>query len=277
MLWTLLSIAAAFSELIAFLSADWLVGFPRVPDSAPEASTEAYRPTLGLFGRCAFVGRVMCGPYALTFNEIASGFWKAAAIFLATGILLLSAVAFTSIFTICFQSIMRKSIFNVCGLLQGIAGTQTNTYTNAAAVREVLFMHSPVYLLYTWGIKSSVNQRQFRVVHWVQCQPVKCSVMFRKMVMSCPKVKSIFMHEVFMAYSERSQVMELVKSIFWIRHEFRLLKSPACRSCLSFPDFSVKAVRDRHCTPNANDRQTVRQFYKLYCKEGDVTPDLPAV
>ncbi|KAK3523960.1 hypothetical protein QTP70_016769 [Hemibagrus guttatus] len=122
MLWTLLSIAAAFSELIAFLSTDWLVGFPRVPDSAPEASTEAYHPTLGLFGRCVFVGRVMCGPYALTFNEIASGFWKAAAIFLATGILLLSAVAFTSIFTICFQSIMRKSIFNVCGLLQGIAG-----------------------------------------------------------------------------------------------------------------------------------------------------------
>lgn len=127
MLWTLLSIAAAFSELIAFLSTDWLVGFPRVPDSALEASSEAYRPTLGLFGRCVFVGRVMCGPYALTFNEIASGFWKAAAIFLATGILLLSAVAFTSIFTICFQSIMRKSIFNVCGLLQGIAGTQTNT------------------------------------------------------------------------------------------------------------------------------------------------------
>lgn len=128
MLWTLLSIAAAFSELIAFLSTDWLVGFPRVPDSAPEASGEAYRPTLGLFGRCVFVGRVMCGPYALTFNEIASGFWKAAAIFLAIGILLLSAVAFTSIFTICFQSIMRKSIFNVCGLLQGIAGKQTNKH-----------------------------------------------------------------------------------------------------------------------------------------------------
>lgn len=129
MLWTLLSIAAAFSELIAFLSTDWLVGFPRVPDSAPEAYGEAYRPTLGLFGRCVFVGRVMCGPYALTFNEIASGFWKAAAIFLATGILLLSAVAFTSIFTICFQSIMRKSIFNVCGLLQGIAG-KINTCTH---------------------------------------------------------------------------------------------------------------------------------------------------
>lgn len=127
MLWTLLSIAAAFSELIAFLSTDWLVGFPCMPDTASEASGEVYHPTLGLFGRCVFVGRVMCGPYALTFNEIASGFWKAAAIFLATGILLLSAVAFTSIFTICFQSIMRKSIFNVCGLLQGIAGTKTNT------------------------------------------------------------------------------------------------------------------------------------------------------
>lgn len=154
MLWTLLSIAAAFSELIAFLSTDWLVGFPRVPDSASEATSEAYRPTLGLFGRCVFVGRVMCGPYALTFSEIASGFWKAAAIFLATGILLLSAVAFTSIFTICFQSIMRKSIFNVCGLLQGIAGTQTITYARTHT-------HTHNYTFYTpRGLKTQSSRGQ---------------------------------------------------------------------------------------------------------------------
>lgn len=149
MLWTLLSIAAAFSELIAFLSTDWLVGFPRVPDTAPEASTEAYRPTLGLFGRCVFVGRVMCGPYALTFNEIASGFWKAAAIFLATGILLLSAVAFTSIFTICFQSIMRKSIFNVCGLLQGIAGTQ-HAYTHIKQLQGRFCSPTHIHSVHQW-------------------------------------------------------------------------------------------------------------------------------
>ncbi|KAG5834290.1 hypothetical protein ANANG_G00259980 [Anguilla anguilla] len=102
MLWTLLSIVAAFGELIAFMSADWLVGFPRIPEAkvGHHGTPEAYRPTLGIYGRCI----------------------KATSIFLAAGILLLCAVAFISVFTMCFQSIMKKSIFNVCGLLQGIAG-----------------------------------------------------------------------------------------------------------------------------------------------------------
>ncbi|XP_067279357.1 LHFPL tetraspan subfamily member 2a protein [Pseudorasbora parva] len=128
MLWTLLSIVAAFGELIAFMSTDWLVGFPRTPDAmfSPHGATaEAYRPTLGLYGRCIRLQLrrgALCGPYAASFAEIASGFWQAAAIFLAAGILLLCAVAFISVFTMCFQSIMKKSIFNVCGLLQAIAG-----------------------------------------------------------------------------------------------------------------------------------------------------------
>ncbi|KAK1803326.1 hypothetical protein P4O66_004108 [Electrophorus voltai] len=126
MLWTLLSIAAAFSELIAFMSSDWLVGFPIAPDAVPPPHGEAYRPTLGLYGRCIRLPHlrrgVLCGPYAGHFGEIASGFWQAATIFLAAGILLLGGVAFVSVFTMCFQSIMKKSIFNVCGLLQAIAG-----------------------------------------------------------------------------------------------------------------------------------------------------------
>ncbi|KAG7498252.1 hypothetical protein JOB18_003854 [Solea senegalensis] len=131
MLWTLLSIVAAFGELIAFMSTDWLVGFPRTPDAVfgPHGATtagEAYRPTLGIYGRCIKLPHlhrgILCGPYAVHFGEIASGFWQATSIFLATGILLLCAVAFISVFTMCFQSIMKKSIFNVCGLLQGIAG-----------------------------------------------------------------------------------------------------------------------------------------------------------
>ncbi|XP_034048903.1 LHFPL tetraspan subfamily member 2a protein [Thalassophryne amazonica] len=131
MLWTLLSIVAAFGELIAFMSTDWLVGFPRTPDAvfSPHGATtagEAYRPTLGIYGRCIKLPHmqrgILCGPYAVHFSEIASRFWQATSIFLAAGILLLCAVAFISIFTMCFQSIMKKSIFNVCGLLQGIAG-----------------------------------------------------------------------------------------------------------------------------------------------------------
>ncbi|XP_048187534.1 LHFPL tetraspan subfamily member 2 protein [Perognathus longimembris pacificus] len=131
MLWTLLSIAVAFAELIAFMSADWLIAGAqgRGGRAEPAGAAEPRRPTLGIYARCIrnpgvqHVPRdTLCGPYADSFGEIASGFWQATAIFLAVGIFILCVVALVSVFTMCVQSIMKKSIFNVCGLLQGIAG-----------------------------------------------------------------------------------------------------------------------------------------------------------
>lgn len=128
MLWTLLSIVVAFAELIAFMSPDWLLGYPRIDPSASRSGgdSEEYRPSLGLYSRCLRIGSrgvgVSCGPYAGTFGEVASGFWQAAMLFLAAGTLVLGVVACISIFSLCFQSIMKKSLFNICGLLQAIAG-----------------------------------------------------------------------------------------------------------------------------------------------------------
>ncbi|XP_056274074.1 LHFPL tetraspan subfamily member 2a protein-like [Pseudoliparis swirei] len=125
MLWTLLSIAVAFAELIAFMSPDWLLGFPR-SDPGAGAGPGDYRPSLGLYSRCLRVGSrgvmVSCAPYAGAFGEVASGFWQAAMLFLAAGMFVLGGVACISVFSMCFQSIMKKSIFNICGLLQAIAG-----------------------------------------------------------------------------------------------------------------------------------------------------------
>ncbi|XP_029019586.1 LHFPL tetraspan subfamily member 2a protein-like [Betta splendens] len=122
MLWTLLSIIVAFAELIAFMSPDWLLGFPR----SDSVDSVEYRPSLGLYSRCLRIGArgvgVSCGPYAGAFTEVASGFWQAAMLFLAAGTLVLGCVACISIFSLCFQSILKKSIFNICGLLQAIAG-----------------------------------------------------------------------------------------------------------------------------------------------------------
>lgn len=128
MLWTLLSIMVAFAELIAFMSPEWLLGFPRSDSSVSSAGVDSgeYRPSLGLYSRCLLLatrgGGVSCGPYAGTFTEVASGFWQAAMLFLAAGTLVLGVVACISIFSLCFQSILKKSIFNICGLLQAIAG-----------------------------------------------------------------------------------------------------------------------------------------------------------
>ncbi|XP_076854149.1 LHFPL tetraspan subfamily member 2b [Brachyhypopomus gauderio] len=127
MLWTLMSIAVAFAELVAFMSADWLVDTDRTSqtNTSLPVSVDLAPPTLGLYSRCTLVDRqklFQCGPYATHFTEIASGFWQATIIFLAVGIMLLSIVGFLSVFSMCFQGICGKSIFNVCGLLQAIAG-----------------------------------------------------------------------------------------------------------------------------------------------------------
>ncbi|XP_034026541.1 LHFPL tetraspan subfamily member 2a protein-like [Thalassophryne amazonica] len=128
MLWTLLSIVVAFAELVAFMSPTWLLGTPQSDSSVSggELDSREYRPSLGLYSRCLHLrtrgGGMTCGPYAATFGEVASGFWQAAMLFLAAGILVLGGVGCISIFTLCFQSILKKSIFNICGLLQGIAG-----------------------------------------------------------------------------------------------------------------------------------------------------------
>ncbi|XP_075302720.1 LHFPL tetraspan subfamily member 2 protein-like isoform X2 [Opisthocomus hoazin] len=133
MLWTLLSIVA-FTELIAFVSTDWLIGkakplSSKEMDNRTGGSQEPYHPMLGIYGRCTRISHMqlsrrdtLCGPYAENFSEIASGFWQATAIFPALGIMILCTMAFVSVITTCVQSIMKKSIFNACGLLQGIAG-----------------------------------------------------------------------------------------------------------------------------------------------------------
>ncbi|XP_028852060.1 LHFPL tetraspan subfamily member 2b isoform X1 [Denticeps clupeoides] len=121
MLWTLLSIVVAFAELVAFMDSEWLVG----PSISPSPNSSiSYQPTLGLYGRCRLIQQrsAQCGPYAENFGEIASNFWKVTAIFLAVGLLILVVVALLAVFSLCFQSIMGKSLFNVCGLVQAIAG-----------------------------------------------------------------------------------------------------------------------------------------------------------
>ncbi|XP_016361293.1 lipoma HMGIC fusion partner-like 2 protein [Sinocyclocheilus anshuiensis] len=127
MLWTLMSIVVAFAEMVAFMSAEWLVGYPDGSEFnfTVTASHHSDQRTLGIYNRCIKVAQqkvLQCGPYATDFMEIASGFWQATVIFLVVAIFLLSVVGILSVFSMCFQSILKKSIFNVCGLLQGIAG-----------------------------------------------------------------------------------------------------------------------------------------------------------
>nr|XP_002128127.1 LHFPL tetraspan subfamily member 2a protein-like [Ciona intestinalis] len=135
MLWSLLSITACLTELAAFMSAHWLITSEmKIPDSNSThvnglSSETTMIRTIGLFLRCQQVGNDdfirmsdNCRVYAHSIGEIASPFWTATCIFMATAILFLLVVALFSVWALCFRNLGRKSIFSISGILQAIAG-----------------------------------------------------------------------------------------------------------------------------------------------------------
>lgn len=168
MLWTLLSIIVAFAELIAFMSPDWLMGFPR--SNTGGVDSREYRPSLGLYSRCLRIGSrgvgVSCGPYAGTFGEVASGFWQAAMLFLAAGTFVLGGVACISIFSLCFQSILKKSLFNICGVLQAISGKTADGGKGWGVLFHIVFWF---HLFVSVWLTDRILQSKF--LHDLNIQP----------------------------------------------------------------------------------------------------------
>uniref|UniRef100_A0A8C4QQH6 LHFPL tetraspan subfamily member 2a n=1 Tax=Eptatretus burgeri TaxID=7764 RepID=A0A8C4QQH6_EPTBU len=130
LLWSVLSVLVSLAEISACLSPRWLSGSGGgthsliLPSSSPLSVHR--RTTLGLYNRCLMrhgtIEEELCGPYAASFWELASTFWQATTIFLGVGVLILTMVALLAPISLCRQSIFHKSIFNICGLLQAIAG-----------------------------------------------------------------------------------------------------------------------------------------------------------
>uniref|UniRef100_H2YRF4 Lipoma HMGIC fusion partner-like 2 protein n=1 Tax=Ciona savignyi TaxID=51511 RepID=H2YRF4_CIOSA len=135
MLWSLLSITACLTELAAFMSAHWLITTELHTAGDNSSNTngvstdESVIRTIGLFLRCEQTGKDdfirmsdNCRVYAHSIGDIASPFWIATTIFMATAILFLLVVALFSVWALCFRNLGRKSIFSISGILQAIAG-----------------------------------------------------------------------------------------------------------------------------------------------------------
>ncbi|XP_071497938.1 LHFPL tetraspan subfamily member 2a protein-like [Diadema antillarum] len=147
--WTLLSIAIVLGHLVALMTSYWLLGEEEMllgssnlystdnstlPVDVLEPS-DTYTPTLGIFVRCSQIFRaaepdasepvlnpVECTSYINSFMDIPSGFWRALAVFYGAGFFVLVVVALLSVFSLCFQSLCKKSLFTVCGAIQAMAG-----------------------------------------------------------------------------------------------------------------------------------------------------------
>ena len=56
------------------------------------------------------------------FSELPIWLWKVTVVFYCLGVVILALVGVIAVFSLCFKSICRKSLFTVCGLVQAIAG-----------------------------------------------------------------------------------------------------------------------------------------------------------
>lgn len=134
-LWMVLSVVATLAVIAGIMTPKWLHGRPELFNDVeynyttqhipPEAM---YRPSIGIYNRCKKIHKSIgadpvlnCYTYVKDFMEIPSDAWKACLVFLCFGTFLLSVVVIMSLVGFCAQSIRKKSIFQLGGVIQAIA------------------------------------------------------------------------------------------------------------------------------------------------------------
>lgn len=94
----------------------------------PENGSESYVPTVGIFNRCIRLHgkKTHCANFNLdgfaTDSSVFPGCWKASYFFLSFGLAIMAMTVLAALVGCCMQSIGRKSIFNLAGVAQVIAG-----------------------------------------------------------------------------------------------------------------------------------------------------------
>ncbi|XP_060551096.1 LHFPL tetraspan subfamily member 2a protein-like [Ruditapes philippinarum] len=140
--WTLLTIATTQIMIASVMSPQWMIGFERKTglltlkdidnNTVSDGSKDMFKPTIGIINRCTrlhkfqnILKRENCATFVRDFAMPNSQFpdaWKASFVFFCVGSVLLVYTMGASVMSICVQSMCGKSIFNVSGLIQSIAG-----------------------------------------------------------------------------------------------------------------------------------------------------------
>lgn len=118
--------------LSALATPKWLVG---KEEKDTIYGNKTYRQTVGLYNRCTHVNNLIlqrmepnCGIYARAFNKIDSVAWQVCVVFLGIATVLLGVASFFTLLAFCKQICLKKSVLNLAGVLQGIAGTCTSYF-----------------------------------------------------------------------------------------------------------------------------------------------------
>ncbi|XP_022084649.1 lipoma HMGIC fusion partner-like 2 protein [Acanthaster planci] len=152
-LWTVVSIGIVVMHVFAVINPDWLLRDDRsltatlvstTPEDAPSNTTgSSLRPDSyvsvtqssahGLLTLCReryspggvlhyATGAAQECTWIASFFDLPIWLWMLTVVFYCLGLAILGFIAIVSIFTFCFRSICKKSIFTVSGLIQAIAG-----------------------------------------------------------------------------------------------------------------------------------------------------------
>lgn len=130
LLWMILSVVSTLAVITGIMRPYWLFGSPTLfGNSSSNANSELfYRPSIGIYSRCRKIQRSIggnpelnCYTYVQDFMDIPSAAWRACLFFLCFGTFLLGIAVFMSLVGFCFQSIGKKSIFSVGGVIQSVA------------------------------------------------------------------------------------------------------------------------------------------------------------
>lgn len=111
--------------LSGLITPKWLIG-PQMKDT--KNGSESYVPTVGIFNRCIRLHgkKTHCANFNLdgfaTDSSVFPGCWKASYFFLSFGLAIMAMTVLAALVGCCMQSIGRKSIFNLAGVAQVIAG-----------------------------------------------------------------------------------------------------------------------------------------------------------
>ena len=160
LLWTVISIGIVAMHVLALISPDWLLRDDRPPattyaytsttpqDPSPNATGPvrqdsdvriAQTSMLGLLTLCREsysvstqlrvtlesnrgVAELEECTWIKSFFDLPIWLWMVTVVLYCLGLVILGFIAVVSIFTFCFRSICRKSLFTVSGLIQAIAG-----------------------------------------------------------------------------------------------------------------------------------------------------------
>ncbi|XP_057315963.1 LHFPL tetraspan subfamily member 2a protein-like [Hydractinia symbiolongicarpus] len=123
--WILCSVGTFMLTFTALATPKWIIAKEKEYKRGFNNSIiEKYKPTLGLYNRCIYdkieeEGRCIVVPKFALIPGVA---WRACIIFLAAAVILLAVAAIFAVISFCKQIVRRKSLMNLAGIMQAIAG-----------------------------------------------------------------------------------------------------------------------------------------------------------